>query len=195
MTPVLKCVSNVNPGGVGPRFTLIGQDVVEGRRSAVHAVGQDLTAGEFAGVNRAVEKLCATGRDTARAIAQVLTETIRAVAKSADRRAYVSDDVLVTSLPRPDLLRDQLVVGKLVEDYWSVTNIPGGDSRKERHGGPVIVGHKAAVQALPPEDGPPIGALGTFSGVRLVRVPESDRSLVMYVLTDPPLGAAWGWPG
>jgi hypothetical protein len=135
------------------------------------------------------------GRDTARAIAQSLTETIRTVAKSADRRTYVSDDVLVTSLPRPDLVSAQLVVGTLVEDYWSVTNISAGDSRRERPGGPIIVGHKAAIQALQPEDGPPAEEGAIAVGARFVRVPEHDGAIVACIITDPPLGEAWGWPG
>ena len=67
-------------------------------------------AAKLARVNRDVENLCKSDRDTARAIAQVLTETIRHIARSPDRKALVSEDVLITSLPRPDLLRSHVVV-------------------------------------------------------------------------------------
>jgi hypothetical protein len=138
-------------------------------------------------------ELSKSGRDTARSIAQVLTETIREVARSADRRDLVSEEVLITSLPRFDLLRDRLIVGVLVEDFWSVTCIAAGESRREQHGGPIIVGRKAAIQALPPSDAP--SGAGLFVGGRIIRKPEQNGSIMMLLITDPPLGQAWGWPG
>jgi hypothetical protein len=177
-----------------PTFETTLVDITAGRESCVFPIGQPLHADELASVNRQTEQLCKSGRDTARAIAQVLTETIRHVARSADRRELVSEEVLITSLPRIDRVRGRLVVGTLVEDFWSVTCIPAGESRTEQHGGPIIVGDKAAIQALPPGDGPP--GEGVFVGGTIIRKPEQDgRGLAMYILTDPPLGQAWGWPG
>jgi hypothetical protein len=137
-----------------PAFTKESIEISPGRKSCVFPAGQRLQPSELATANQKVEKLCNSGRDTARAIAQVLTEAIRQVARSLDRRDLVSKDVLIASLPRIDLLRNRFVVGVLVEDFWSVTCVPAGESRKERHGGPIIVGHKAVIQALPPEAAP-----------------------------------------
>jgi len=148
--PIAMVVSNL-PG----RFAVTPISIRANRPSAVIPIGQRITQEELAGVNRAVKRLCDSDRDTARSIAQVLTELVRTVARSPTRRTYVSDDVLVTSLPREDLLSGGLVVGKLVEDWWPVTNIIGGSSRLERHGGPILVAKGAVIQALPPEDGPP----------------------------------------
>jgi hypothetical protein len=191
--PLATVVSNLGPSGVEKTFSVQQVAIAPGRMSAVFPIGQLLTPSELANVNRAVRQLCVSERDTARAVAQVLTELIRGVAQGDDRGFYVSEDVLVTSLPRPDLLSGGLVVGRLVEDWWSVTNILGGETRVERHGGPIVVGRKAAIQALPPEDGPP--GEGVNVAMRIVRKPEDDGSLEAYILTDPPLGAAWGWPG
>ena len=162
------------------------------RQSLVYPKGQPFYVSEIKGVNRDIENLCKRGRATARAIATVLTEYVRSVARSSGRKDYVSEEVLISSLPRLDRLKGHLVVGKLVEDYWSVTCIKSGEVA-EGHGGPIIVGDKAAIQALPPEDRPPGG--GVFVGARIVRMPESDGAIRLYVLTNPPLGQAWGWPG
>lgn len=140
-------------------------------------------------VNRDIENLCKSGRATARAIAQVLTEHIRLVARSSDRKHYVSEDVLITSLPRADRVKGNFVIGKLLEDFRSVTCIRAGE-RIERHGGPIIVGEKAAVQALPPEDEP--SHEGTFTGAKFIRV---GSGVSLYILENPPVGQAWGWPG
>ena len=193
-------------GAVVPRLTLIEKspmntfnmvsiDVAKGRMSCVVPAGQYLHKDEVARVNRAIENLCKSDRDTARASAQVLTETIRHVARSPDRGAFVSEEVLITSLPRVDLVRSRVVVGALVEDFWSVTCIPAGESRQEQHGGPIIVGYKAAIQALPHQEDQPGGG-GIFTGAKLIRVPEGEGTgVAVYILTDPPLGQAWGWPG
>ena len=175
-----------------PTFEITSIDITSGRQSCVFPIGQPLYADELASVSRQTEQLCKSGRDTARAIAQVLTETIRHVARSADRRELVSEEVLITSLPRIDRTRGRLVVGELVEDFWSVTCIPAGESRREQHGGPIIVGDKAAIQALPPEDAPP--GDGVFVGGKIIRKPQDRRSLVVCILTNP-LRQAWGWPG
>jgi hypothetical protein len=185
--PIGTVVSNMGRSGIESRFGVTTISIAKGRPSAVFPIGQALTPTELARVNRSVRQLCTTGRDSARAIAQVLTESIREVARSPARRMYVSDDVLVTSLPRPDLRRGNLVVGRLVEDYMSVTNILGGGTRIERQGGPIIVGRGGAVQALPPEDGPP--SVGITAAARILREPKG--SLYVCILTDPPLGAAW----
>ncbi|HKC98997.1 MAG TPA: hypothetical protein VKG20_13245 [Methylomirabilota bacterium] len=191
---VVPLLTVINKPPSGQRTTLAQGKIANGRMSCVVPAGQYLHKDELARVNRDVENLCKSDRDTARAIAQVLTKAIRHVARSPDRKAVVSEDVLITSLPRRDLLRSQLVVGALVEDFWSVTCIPAGESRKEHHGGPIIVGNKAAIQALPPGEGPPGG--GIFTGSKIIRLPEREGAgLSLFILTDPPLGQAWGWPG
>lgn len=177
----------------GQPITLSQGRIANARMSCVVPAGQYLHRDELARVNRDVENLCKSDRATARAIAQVLTETIRHIARSPDRKALVSEDVLITSLPRPDLLRSHVVVGALVEDFWSVTCIPAGESRREQHGGPIIVGHKAAIQALPPQADQPGG--GIFTGGKFIRVPEDEGTGVRMYILDPPLGQAWGWPG
>lgn len=192
--PRATIITNYSPDvGVSPEFSIVTINVKERRSSCVFPAGQPLHQQELKWVNRQAERLCQDGIATARAIAQILTECIRSVARSHDRGTYVSEDVLISSLPRPDLLSGHLVVGKLVEDYWSVTCINAGESRAERHGGPIIVGDRAAIQALPPEGQPP-GA-GSFCGARLVRAPQCTGSIAVILLTNPPLGQAWGWPG
>ncbi|MCW5799983.1 MAG: hypothetical protein KIT40_15915 [Nitrospira sp.] len=191
--PRATVISNFGASSINHEFQAQTISVHAGRLSCVFPQGQIVHQEELDVINRTVEKLCESGRDSARAIAQALTETVRMVARSPSRSPYVSEDVLVSSLPRPDLLKGLLVVGKLVEDYWSVTCIPRGKTRIEQHGGPIIVGHKAAIQALPPEDRPP--GEGLFVGARIVRKPEFSGALSCVILTNPPLGHAWGWPG
>jgi hypothetical protein len=195
MEPMATLMTNFGAVGDTHDFHLLQFNVPRGRRSNVLAAPPILTASEHKQTERSVERLCKSGRNTARAIAQVLTQRIRAVAQTADRGRYVSEEVLITSLPRHDLLRGSFVVGALVEDWWSVTHVPAGSSRQERHGGPIIVGDKAVVQALPPEAGPP-GVPDASVAARVIRPPEGPvPSLGMMILTNPPLGSAWGWPG
>lgn len=201
---------NKKSGGPIPRATVISNfdqitfrpagkfsaqviSIAKSRHSCVYPSGQPLHRSEFRGVNRDIENLCKSGRATARAIGQVLAECVQSVARSSDRKAYVSEGVLISSLPRNDRLRDAYVVGQLVEDFWSVTCIRGGNSRVEEPGGPIIVGDRAAIQALLPEDRPP--GDGIFSGARIVRKPPPDGGFSLLILTNPPLGKAWGWPG
>jgi len=190
-------VSNLDPAGrrVTAPFAVQQITAATGRLSAVHPAGQLLHRDELASINRTVEGLCVSGRATPRALAQVLTELVRSVSRGRDARAQrVSEDTLVISMPRPDLVRGNFVVGRLVDDYPSVTHIPKGESRMERHGGPIIVGRNAAVQALPSEDRPP-DTDGEFVGLRIIRKPGAGSGLTALILTNPPLGAAWGWPG
>jgi hypothetical protein len=192
-SPLMTVVSNFDPSAppraVVPDFLLTEMTVAPGRLCAVVPLGQTLTPDELKNVNRAVKRLCVSKRDTPRAIAQVLVECVRQVARAGDTRSlYVSQEVLITSWPRPDLLRDRLVIGKLIDGYVSVTFVPAGSSRRELPGGPILVGRGVAIEALTPEDGPP--GPGEGPAMRIVkRTPGA--SFELWFLTDPPLGAAW----
>lgn len=201
--PVVRVISNFDPHAavidVQRAFGFVNFETQPDRLSSVIPLGQSVYPNELSRVVRNVEGLCRSGRDSARAIAQVLTEAVRGVARSSalphDRREpTVSEDVLVVSLPRPDRLSGPMVVGKLVDDWWSVTSIPAGESRAERHGGPIVVGDHAAIRPLEAHERPP-GADGEFNGLELVVRPRDGGGVSAAFLTDPPLGAAWGWPG
>ncbi len=202
--PRITAISNFDPRlpalQVGPSFSIGQIDISPGRASAVYPLGQVVREDELAAVQRAVERLAKSGRDSPRAVAQVLTETVRSVARSAvspydSRQPTVSEDVLVVSLPRPDLCDGPLVVGKLVDDWWSVTSVLAGESRAERHGGPIVVGEGAAIRTLEPHEAP-LGDGGLAGGLEIIVPPRTDGSaLTVHILTDPPLGVAWGWPG
>jgi len=88
-----------------PDFTRFDIRCREGRRSLVFPLGQPLQLTEMIAANRSLRRVVETDRATPRSIAQILRETIQGVARSPDRADLVSEDVLVTSLPRPDLLR------------------------------------------------------------------------------------------
>jgi hypothetical protein len=170
------------------------------RLSGVFSAGQLMSPHEMATLDRALERLCVSGRASARAVAQLLTEWIRGISR-ASQRAYdtrqptVSEDVLIVSLPRPDRCRGGLLVGRLVDDWWSVTSVPAGESRQERPGGPIIVGPGAAMRALEPHEGPP-GPSDLSGGAEVIMKGDGPGGgFTLYLLTNPPLGAAWGWPG
>jgi hypothetical protein len=166
----------------------------KGRRTLVFPLGQPLLTTEMVSVNRSLRRLVVSARATSRSLAQVLRETVQVVARSPDRKDFVSEDVLVTALPRPDLLRVELVAGKLENNIRSVTRIAPGPSRREEQGGPLMVGNGAVWAALTPEEGPPGGGVAVAG--RWVRVPaKKDAESAMYILTDPPVGPAWGFPG
>jgi hypothetical protein len=201
VTPSTTLISNFHPTGKVGAFMRGQLTIGSGRVSTVVPVGALIREDELRPASRAVERLCIQRRETARAIAQILTECIRGVSRASSRTydqrdPAVSEDVLVVALPRPDLCRGGLVVGQLVDDWWSVTSIPAGESRKERQGGPIIVGSGAAIRALEPDEGPP-GKGGVAGALEIIaRGGTGDEGrLAVYILTDPPLGAAWGWPG
>ncbi|MGH9877577.1 MAG: hypothetical protein ACRD5H_08055, partial [Nitrososphaerales archaeon] len=117
-----------NTGRVLNKFSTLVLFPQKGRDSTVIPKGQPLHSRELLEVNWRIENLCKSKRATSRTIAQVLVECVRSVARSSDRKASVSEEVLVTCLPRYDRLKGLLVVGKLVEDFWSVTCFKGGTS-------------------------------------------------------------------
>ena len=113
------------------------------------------------------------------------------------RSPFVSEEVLVTALPSPRRLQSQLVIGQLVDGYTSVTRIPPSDL-EPRHGGPLLVGDREVVRTLTQvgDDQPDAGLPGeVFAGVELVTTPRTGATIQTFVLTSPPVGAAWGWPG
>jgi hypothetical protein len=124
-----------------------------------------------------------------------LAECVRSVARgTGDRSRYVSDDVLVTVVPRPTLLRGQVVIGRIEREFVSATRIPPRDDRLEEYGGPILVGPDVAVQTMTPSEGPP--TTGTIvSASRLVRRGPAGSSIVLWLLEEPAVGTAWGWPG
>jgi hypothetical protein len=177
-----------------PAFTRFDLRRRQGRRTMVFPLGQPLTPTELVAASRAVRRLVESERATPRSIAQVLRETIQLVARSRDRTDFVSEDVLVTSDPRPDLLRFAFVAGKLETNMRSVTRIPPGPARREEQGGPLIVGDGGVWASLTPEEGPPGG--GVFAGSRWIRVPTREGTTAhINIVTDPPVGPAWGFPG
>jgi hypothetical protein len=205
LTPFATVLSNfkplVQPVAVEPRFRYYPfQPRRSGQLSSLFGIGEAVREEEASSAVRSLERLCVSGRATARAIVQVLTECVREVSRATSRAhdsrsPTVSQEVLAVALPRPDLLRGNLVVGRLVDDWCSVTCVPAGVSRQERHGGPIIVGRGAAVRALEPHEGPPTRG-GISTGLEFIyQSPEIETTLEVYMLTDPPIGIAWGWPG
>jgi hypothetical protein len=189
LLPLAKVISNFDQSTsrVLGKFSQQDLSILPQRYSTVIPTGQRLHNSELLEVNQNIERLCKSDRVTARAIAQMLAECVRAVAQSPDRKAYVSEEVLISSLPRDG---NAPIVGKLVENFWSVTCIRAGKSLTELPGGPIIVGNKGVIQALFPEDRP-----HPSTGAKLIRkAPQGDIVTVM-TLTNPPLGEAWRFPG
>jgi hypothetical protein len=160
--------------------------------SVVLPVPRWLTDKEVADLNDEVRDRCNSGGYTARALAQVLTRWVREISQSStERQEAISEDVIVTSLPRPDLLAGNAVLGELAEDYYSVIHIPAGPDFIERHGGPLIVGEQAVLRALPPEESPPGDE--PFVGAEIVRAPREGHEIVVSMTRAGVVG--WGWPG
>lgn len=198
--PVAHVITNQGPpganlGAVEDILTAHFLERAPGRRCSIIAVGQPLHRGELQRLNATLERRSRVGRSfTARGVAQWLAANIRAVSASSDRGAFVSDDVLVVAVPRPDLIRRNFVAGRLIDDGPAAVAIDGGESlRRDTQGGPIIVGENGAVvRALTPEEGPP--GEGVTVAMQLLRVPDSG-DIKLLVIDDPTIGVGWSWPG
>jgi len=190
--PLAFVISNVDHRDGHPlnKFQTIQFSIKEGAVSVVMATGVPLTRSEYDNVNRTIQNICKGDSATARAIAKILAQCVWSIARSPKRKTYVSEEVLISSLPLLKPRSLPMVVGKLVEEFWSVTCVKAREG-VELPGGPIIVGNKAAIQALLPEKPP---RPGISTGAKIIRMPERG-SITAIILTDPPLGEAWGWPG
>lgn len=191
LRPLLTVSSNISvqTGQFVGRFETMQYDPKKGEISTVIPIGVQLHESEIKEVQIKIEHLCKSGRASAVAIAKILIQFIWATTKKQNRKQLVSDELLISALPRYDLLKSRLVVGRLVEEYWSVSCIAPGD-RTERPGGPIIVGDKAVIQASILSQPPPPG--GMVASARLLRLDKGSVNLFPVPTT---LGEGWGWPG
>jgi len=202
--PCAGLVSNFDPWNQGageawPEFRTVYRVPNPMSLPQVVPLGASMRRSESVSVVRSIERLCSSRRGTVRAVAQVLAEGVRTVSRATSRDhdsrpPTVSEEVLVVALPRPDLRRSSLIVGQLRNDYCSVTSTFGSGSRLEAPGGPILVGPGAAIRALEPHESPgSTEAAGV--AMEILCGPPSGGHLSCFILTNPPVGPAWGWPG